>query len=486
MKRKLLIILALVVGMMVNATVVTTVSSVQQFQDLATSVNAGDNYTGKTVKLTANLDLQGVSWTPIGTTTHPFVGTFDGQGHTITNLTVNVAGSTTGNVAGLFGQLGSADVRGTVKDVHIISGTVQFSSVSSSCSIGSIVGFNNGTIIGCSNAAEVRGNFNNASVGGIAGENTSAGVIQNCYNIGNVTTGNYSNNYLGGITGQNSHHIQNCFVKATISAVGNYGPIIGKHNTGSITGCFYLNGTARDFTVEYLLVINNDAANSISSKPYVLLAGRTLNTTGNWNTLCLPFSIPAGASGYSPIAGALVKELSSSSFSNGTLTLNFTDATSIEAGKPYLVKWKTEIAGNLPNPLFLNVTVGDGTTTDTKTDKVDFVGTFSPVTLNDGDNTVLYLGASNKLYYPKGADVNVNACRAYFKLNGITAGDPSAGASAFVLNFGDGETTGIEMVRGSWSTVNGYDVWYTLDGRRLSGKPSAKGLYINNGKKVKL
>lgn len=479
MKRKILIVLALAVGVLAKATVVTTVGSVAELQALATSVNAGDSYAGITVTLTADLNLSEVSWTPIGTTTHPFMGTFDGLGHRIANLTVNVAGSTTGNVAGLFGQIG---VGGTVRDVHVTSGSVQFSSVTSSCCSGSIAGYNSGTIVGCSNAAEVRGNFNNASVGGIAGENTSMGVIRNCYNTGSVTTGDYSGNRLGGIAGQNSHNIGNCFVVASVSDVGSYGPICGKHYAGSITGCFYLNGKPGDFAD--LLVVNNAADNSITGKANVLLADRTLNTTGNWNTLCLPFGIPAGAAGYSPIAGAWVKELSSSSFADGTLTLNFTDATSIEAGKPYLVKWKNTIMGNLPNPVFMNVTVGDGSTGDVKTDKVDFVGTFSPVTLTDGNNSVLYLGAGNKLYYPMGGDVSVNACRAYFKLNGVTAGDPSAGAGSFVLNFDSEEATGIETVHGS--RVHGSDVWYTLDGRRLGGKPTAKGIYINNGKKVKL
>jgi hypothetical protein len=98
---------------------------------------------------------------------------------------------------------------------------------------------------------------------------------------------------------------------------------------------------------------------------------------------------------------------------------------------------------------------------------------------------VLYLGADNKLYYPS-ADMTVGSCRAVFKLNGITAGDPSlsAGIRGIMLNFDD-ETTGIQEVIG----VNEVgevsdDSWYSLDGRRLSGRPTAKGLYIVNGKKM--
>jgi hypothetical protein len=81
--------------------------------------------------------------------------------------------------------------------------------------------------------------------------------------------------------------------------------------------------------------------------------------------------------------------------------------------------------------------------------------------------------------------MTVGSCRAVFQLNGITAGDQPAGARSFVLNLGDGETTGIQEVIG----VNEVgevsdDSWYSLDGRRLSGRPTAKGLYIVNGKKM--
>ncbi len=72
----------------------------------------------------------------------------------------------------------------------------------------------------------------------------------------------------------------------------------------------------------------------------VKISGRTLYKDGDWNTLCLPFSMTAEQIAVSPLAGATIKELATSSnLSNGTLTLNFEDATTIEAGKPYLVKW---------------------------------------------------------------------------------------------------------------------------------------------------
>ena len=94
---------------------------------------------------------------------------------------------------------------------------------------------------------------------------------------------------------------------------------------------------------------------------------------------------------------------------------------------------------------------------------------------------MLYLGADNTLYYPNAA-MTIGAFRAHFTLNGI--GAPNAGVRSFVLNFGDGETTGIVSVNGSGFTVNGSDAWYSLDGRKLDGKPTRAGVYVNNGKKV--
>ena len=81
--------------------------------------------------------------------------------------------------------------------------------------------------------------------------------------------------------------------------------------------------------------------------------------------------------------------------------------------------------------------------------------------------------------------MSINSFRAYFQLNnGITAGNPSSsGVRAFVLNFDGNERTGITTTNYT-NFSNSDNAWYTLDGRKLSGKPTAKGLYINNGKKV--
>ncbi len=116
---------------------------------------------------------------------------------------------------------------------------------------------------------------------------------------------------------------------------------------------------------------------------------------------------------------------------------------------------------------------------------VDFVSTFDPVNIGrEGDNTILYLGANNTLYWPNG-EMTIGSLRAYFQLNGLTAShDPSqkdeTPVRAFILNLGDGETSGITTTY----FTNSDGAWFDLSGRKLDGKPSYAGVYINNGKKI--
>lgn len=88
---------------------------------------------------------------------------------------------------------------------------------------------------------------------------------------------------------------------------------------------------------------NSTAISTALGNTYnVTLSGRTLYQDGDWNTLCLPFGMDATKIAASPLAGTTIKALdgdNSSLDANGKLTLQFTNATTIEAGKPYIVKW---------------------------------------------------------------------------------------------------------------------------------------------------
>jgi uncharacterized repeat protein (TIGR02543 family) len=231
----------------------------------------------------------------------------------------------------------------------------------------------------------------------------------------------------------------------------------------------------------------------------VQLTDRTLYIDDKWNTLCLPFSLTS-LSG-TPLDGFTVKELDLDTEYNGhktgvsgsTLYLNFKDATAIEAGKPYIVKKASAGLANIENPVFDRVTI-DGTapTAVTSEDgKVSFVGNYDPVTLAASNRSVLYFGSANKLFWPD-EDVQLNAFRAHFTLNGTQVAEDAAGAKGItnmVIGFGDEDevVTGINEAAADSSLFTPHSSlsgWHTVSGIRLSGKPSQKGMYIHNGKTV--
>ena len=284
---------------------------------------------------------------------------------------------------------------------------------------------------------------------------------------------------------------------------------IGTRYTGKATyglnGFTYSFTNVRDVLPSFSLSDASDNTEELDSNngriANVTLSGRTLYKDGSWNTLCLPFDVTLSGSVLDG-DNVDVRTLSSTEYTNGTLTLNFTAkgaVSELQAGTPYIIKWGntegTEL-NNLNNPTFEKVTIKNVCEAVTD-DHVSFTGFFSPVGLAANDNTVLFLGAGNTLYYPSD-DMTIGACRAIFVLNGLTASaspNPSQGETgvrAFVLNFGgdgsaDGSSaSGITVV--SPATDADGDVrapgWYAVDGMRLDGKPTARGIYIHNGRKV--
>ncbi len=227
---------------------------------------------------------------------------------------------------------------------------------------------------------------------------------------------------------------------------------------------------------------NSEALHNVSGYLVntVIINGRTLYKDGSWNTLCLPFSLTETQIASSVLRDAEIQAFTNSQFEKGTLTLNFTSATTIQAGKPYLVKWAP--GENIMNPEFHQVMIDDESPEGVDSPYVTFLGIFSPVSLSANDVSVLYLGSDNKLHYPN-ADMKVKSCRAYFLLNGLDAADLSTDVSAFKLNFDDEGTNGITSVANGRKTIH-ITGWYTLDGRRLNAKPTVKGVYVNDGKKV--
>ena len=225
----------------------------------------------------------------------------------------------------------------------------------------------------------------------------------------------------------------------------------------------------------------------------VTLVGRTLTKDGYWNTLCLPFSLTAEQIAASPLAGATIKTMDNSNTGTslsdaGALTLKFNTVDAIEAGKPYIVKWETT-GDNIVNPTFSNVTISSTTPTPVENydQKVTFVGQYSPFSIvaNDallGDNQghkneIIMMATQNNLGYSQ-TTRQLKCFRCHFY---VPANDGELSARSIVVDFGDGETTEIGTINNNRETIA--NQWYTLDGRKLTGKPTTKGVYIHNGRK---
>jgi hypothetical protein len=155
----------------------------------------------------------------------------------------------------------------------------------------------------------------------------------------------------------------------------------------------------------------------------------------------------------------------------------------MKAGVPYLVMWGNE-GTTITNPIFTGVTIDATALTSldrsvtSRDDKVRFIGNYDRVPLYANDKTKLYLGSNSTLYYP-GTDMTVNAFRAYFEVDLGEANE----VKTFVLGFGEDDATGIITIENDQYPMGNNSGWYDLNGRRLNGQPTQKGIYINNGRK---
>lgn len=169
--------------------------------------------------LTANINLEGSEdnqWLSIGLdgSGRNYIGTFDGQGRTISGLYIN----TTSNTRGLFGYVGEG---GTVTNL-IVKGTV-VSSGSAAYGDGGIVGDNAGTVSNCVSDVAVKSGDN---VGGVVGWNRDTGIITNCTNNGTIT-GTSNDVFVGGVVGTNCGTVQNCTNNGTVETATYAGGVVG-------------------------------------------------------------------------------------------------------------------------------------------------------------------------------------------------------------------------------------------------------------------
>lgn len=240
------------------------IENAEQLAYLAQQVNKGTKYEKEHFRLVSDLDLSGKEWTPIGTYSKPFWGGFDGDGHTITGMTI------TGDrdFVGLFGACHNF----TVPSSYIKNVTVKWANISGHSFVGAIAGEGanisdcysientiyatrcvggvcgslTGSISGCYNSSSVKGNYAAGGIMGTASYNgrTTVGVVQYCYNIGAVTV-TQQDGSVGGIisASANRYNISNCLNCGKITGNGkNVGGIVGSTDSSYmnfIGNCYY-------------------------------------------------------------------------------------------------------------------------------------------------------------------------------------------------------------------------------------------------------
>lgn len=278
-----------------------TISTSAQLAGLAAIVNssaagiARDLFEEKTITLAVDLDLGGVEssgswsgsvWKPIGRSSTKFQGTFDGNGHKISNLYIDKDGTNTLTVQGLFGNIGNS---GKVKNLHITSGYIE-----ARATIGAIAGTSAGVVLNCSSDVTIVGNDSRTStgvslnVGGLIGK-SEKGVIANSFCSGDVTANKRN---VGGITGYNSGgKIVDCYYSGNLTMASdtlegvsdiNYGMIAGIMDNITSNGVTYsgiienvysrgsLTGVTSDKTYYGTICGNAGAASSGVTRAYYL------------------------------------------------------------------------------------------------------------------------------------------------------------------------------------------------------------------------
>lgn len=470
-----------------------------------------------------------IEWTPVGKSRNdPYTGTFDGKGYTVSGLYFNNPNSW---YVGLFGCIGA---NGKISNVGVLDSYFQFKAQG-----GGVCGMNNyGELLNCSNSSTVIGN-GSAGTGGVCGMNY--GTVRECKNTGSVS----GTSRIGGVCAYNYSKIENCFNEGTVSGTENsVGGVCGYNctsastinscyntasvsgtenrvggvcgsNYGTITNCYYLNGTATG-GMEGTDV--NGSAEGKSTEQfksgevvYLLNEGKAFGTQA-WGQQLEKDQYPVLGSDYKVIRAAWGNKDANgndtywATFSNtnsdsdlgelniytakvseGNLTITRCSNKIVAHGEGVLVKGSSE---------YLNAQILN-TNTETAETNNDLVATpeeTEDVTAETGHvmYRLTYDNVANQkdlgFYYAgtDGTTLKATPNKAYLNVTTADATKPSSAALArsFVFD-NDSETTGIEGI-----TIIGTDLQrhntlegiFDLQGRKISNP--TKGIYIKNNKKV--
>lgn len=213
----------------------------------------------------------------------------------------------------------------------------------------------------------------------------------------------------------------------------------------------------------------------------VTFQDRVFYKDGEWNSLCLPFSLTAEQIANSPLAGATIKELAAAQVTGKEVLFTFTSTDEISSDFVYIFKWD-EPGENIVNPVFYNVKIeaDEGPMVPGAGYHFFCLGDYSTFIADpeeDGYYTY-YFGAGNKLRYSP-TPRKIYPFRLYFV---FFANEVDPEDVEFAFNFDDEHVDGIVEVDRALK-INQAEGIYNLQGIKVNDAKQ-KGIYIMNGRKV--
>ncbi len=404
-------------------------------------VNAGNP--ASNAVLTANVDMSAAKYIPAGNTDNVYVGTFDGQGHTVT-LALN---NPTLNYQGLFG---------TATDGATIKNVVVKGSVSGNSYVAGIVGGSSGfvadktlNIINCGNEATITAaNANGAGIIGVNMTGAAHFYISNCYNVGNITSGRESG-AITGWTGGEKSTFENVYNIGVVKNGTSISSDFVRGDGSKMVNCFNL--STNDVKVasgELAYKLGEAFGQTIGPDAYPVLGGAAVSYVGEAGYATLYDT----TTGYE--LNGDVKAYTATTKGNWLI---LAEAENIPAKTPVILKgtYYNKVDADLPALNQAN----------------DLVGT-EVATVADGSQYVLAKPEGEELgFYQVTADTTIPAGKAIFI-------SKAAGVKAFF--FAEEGTTAINSLTPALSEGEG--AIYNMAGQRVS--KLQKGINIVNGKKI--
>lgn len=470
---------------------VTSISSLSDWNAFSTSVAEGRSYKGVTVTLADNVnDVQSMA----GTEARPFKGTFDGNGKT---LTVNINGGSKEMIAPFSNVSGA-----TIKNLKV-TGTVTSAANHTSGLVGSLSG--NVTINNVEVAATVN-NTNGGHAGGFIGHGQHAtATISNSAFTGTLIASNNGAYFVGWGESDCTANVSNSLANpSSTPTAGNIWDFVctKQIQNKTVTNCYYTanatkvnsgenqgtaatadalkNGTTasslQGSQTSEIWIVDPTNTNGTTLKTFAAAAEKTIDSDG--------YSSYYNSVAWTVPTGLKVRYVKSLDFDNKYAEWEtISEGQDVPAGtavimkgtgsETYTLNFARQSTAEAPADNYLK---GSDLGTTPEANDAKYFYKFSYSSKEHKDGTLgFYWGAENGAPFASGAHkVWLEADKSKFP----------AGAkdiSGFQLNFDDDTTTGISFIS---DTHQDGESWYTISGQKLSGKPAASGIYINNGRKV--